>query len=122
MYGATDSCRCSHNIASEAFQHWCIDQRIEVKRIEAVTQAIKEQRAREDACDHRSWFGLVGKNECSSSPDLAAQPRWPDFPKIALSDNGLRAAGRRQRQSGVSGDHPVWPVLDRVAMLLLRTR
>jgi hypothetical protein len=61
--------------AVQVGQHWRIDQRIEVKRIEVVTQAIKEQRAREDACDHRSWFGLVGKNECSPSPDLAAQPR-----------------------------------------------
>ncbi len=37
---------------------------VELARAQAALEAQKEEIARERACDHTSWFGLVGKNLC----------------------------------------------------------
>jgi len=51
-----------------AVEDWCIYARADRKAwkgySDKVIAEMKEQHARETACDHRSWFGLVGENEC----------------------------------------------------------
>jgi hypothetical protein len=42
----------------------CLAREAEVARLQAILRAMREENARIAACDHRSWFGLVGKNEC----------------------------------------------------------
>ncbi len=56
--------RCSQRLYPEILQDWCIDRWADVERGQAVLRAMREKNARETTCDHRRWFGLVGKNEC----------------------------------------------------------
>lgn len=65
-YGRPPPVPCSQRLwENQQDLDWCIAQEAEVARLQAALEALREKNARETACDHRSWFGLVGKNECS---------------------------------------------------------
>ncbi len=63
-WGRPPSPRCSERgIVGEQLEY-CLKQQSEVDHLTAVLREMREKNARIAACDHRSWFGLVGKNEC----------------------------------------------------------